>query len=112
MVISLLPLALLASASAMAQNERSDGREELPPPVIIDADVGHTSNVNGNRVGQRQTREQSAPLAGVTPMTRINSRVANRVQSRFRNRIDRYYDPSANATSPFKVAEAQARSPK
>lgn len=112
MVTSLLPLALLASVSAVAQSGGLDGRAEEAPPVIIDADVGHTSSVNGNRVGQRQTREQVAPIAGITPMTRINSRVANRVQSRFRNRIDRYYDPSANATSPFKVAEERARSPK
>ncbi len=108
MVISLLSLVLLTSVSAMAQN----GGIEDTPPVVIDADVGLTSNVNGNRVGQRQTREEAVPIAGVNPMTRINSRVANRVQSRFRNRIDRYYDPRANATAPFNVAAEQVRSPR
>lgn len=57
-------------------------------------------------VGQRQTRSNSPTDVG--PMGRLNSRVANRVQSRLRNRIDRYYDPRANTTSPFEVASERS----
>jgi hypothetical protein len=57
--------------------------------------------------GQRQTRDDTARYA--TPLERVDSRVASRVQSRIRNRIDQYYDPQANAVSPFEVAGAQAR---
>lgn len=58
-------------------------------------------------VGQRQTR--GGTQADIEPMSRINSRIANRVQNRIRNRIDRYYNPQANATSPFEVAADQAQ---
>lgn len=57
-------------------------------------------------VGQRQTKSHSPTDIG--PMGRLNSRVANRVQSRLRNRIDRYYDPRANTTSPFEVASERS----
>lgn len=56
--------------------------------------------------GQRQTKSNSPTDIG--PMGRLNSRVANRVQSRLRNRIDRYYDPRANTTSPFEVASERS----
>jgi len=58
-------------------------------------------------VGQRQTRAETAP--NIVPTARLNGRIANRVQLRMRNRIDRYYDPQANAASPFEVAGDQAR---
>ena len=63
---------------------------------------GHLADSAVGEVGQRQTKSNSPTGAG--PMGRLNSRVANRVQSRLRNRIDRYYDPRANTTSPFEVA--------
>lgn len=66
-----------------------------------------TAEAASGRVGQRQTRENEAQLAGTSPLVRVSNRVSNRVQSRLRNRIDRYYDPTANATSPFKVANEQ-----
>lgn len=69
--------------------------------------VGGTVNAGSGAVGQRQTRDEAAP--NIRPLGRIESRVANRVQSRIQNRIDRYYDPQANATSPFEVAGDQAR---
>jgi len=63
---------------------------------------GSLAESAAGEVGQRQTRSNSPTDVG--PMGRLNSRVANRVQSRLRNRIDRYYDPRANTTSPFEVA--------
>lgn len=63
---------------------------------------GHVADSAIGEVGQRQTKSNSP--AGIGPMGRVNRRVANRVQSRLRNRIDRYYDPRANTTSPFEVA--------
>jgi len=69
---------------------------------------GHMAESAVGEVGQRQTRGNVPAVIG--PMGRLNSRVANRVQSRLRNRIDRYYDPRANTTSPFEVAaERSAR---
>lgn len=59
--------------------------------------------------GQRQTLEQVKQDTGIEPMGRITSRIQSRAQTRIRNRIDRYYDPLANATSPFVVADEQAR---
>jgi hypothetical protein len=58
-------------------------------------------------VGQRQKNPPTA-LATV-PSGRTDGRVNNRIQSRVRNRIDHNYDPQANALSPFKVADDQAR---
>ncbi len=88
-------VALLAPAAlafpAVAQTQQG-GR-------IADSAVGE--------VGQRETRAD--PATGIRPMARIDNRIQNRVQSRIRNRIDRFYDPQANATSPFAVADEQAR---
>ena len=59
-------------------------------------------------VGETGRRlERGQVVDGIEPGGRINSRVANRVQLRLRNRIDRFYDPSANAASPFAVAGEQ-----
>lgn len=78
-------------------------------PVLIDSHVTRTPDINAGKVGQRQTRADVVSDIGVDPMARINNRIANRVQSRLRNRIDKDYDPQANATSPFLVAQEQAR---
>lgn len=54
-------------------------------------------------------RRQEQGIANIRPMARLETRFANRVQSRIRNRIDRFYDPRANTVSPFKVASDQDR---
>lgn len=71
------------------------------------ASGGKVANSTVGQVGQRQTHGQ--PLAGIEPLARIDSRIENRVQSRIRNRIDQYYDPQANARSPFEVAGDKVR---
>lgn len=84
-----------------------------PPPVttsrLPETQQGETAASSAGRTGQRRTREQVAAQAGIEPMGRISNRIQNRAQTRIRNRIDRYYDPQANATSPFVVAGEQAR---
>jgi len=65
-----------------------------------------TAKVGTGLVGRRQSAEEAAP--NIKPTGRIESRIDNRIQNRIRNRLDRYYDPTANATSPFKVASEKA----
>ncbi len=89
----LCALALIAAPAA--------AQEQAPQQA------GQVAESAVGEVGQRQTRDQ-AP-ANIEPMGRINNRIANRVQNRIRNRIDRYYDPRANATSPFEVAADQVQ---
>lgn len=72
-----------------------------------DAQPGQAPSVTNGEVGQRQTREEAAP--NLQSLRRVQNRVSNRVQLRLRNRIDRFYNPQANATSPFEVASDQAR---
>lgn len=71
--------------------------------------TGRTAKTMTGQVGERQSKEEAAMVAGIKPMGRVPSRIQNRVQSRIRNRIDRYYDPNANSISPFAVAADQAR---
>lgn len=71
--------------------------------------AGRPAQSSAGQVGQRQTRDTAAAQAGIKPMARIASRIQNRVQNRLRTRIDRNYDPQANTTDPFAVAEDQAR---
>lgn len=68
---------------------------------------GRVASSAAGQAGQRQTREQ--PIAGIEPLARIDNRIQNRVQSRQRTRIDRFYDPQANARSPFETAAERAR---
>lgn len=70
---------------------------------------GQLSITSGGTIGQRQAMPPTA-LANV-PGARVDVRINSRVQNRIRNRIDRYYDPQANALSPFLIAEGQIRSP-
>jgi len=79
------------------------------PTTGPQARPGETPRSTAGQAGRRQTREQVARDSGIEPMARIESRIQNRAQTRLRNRIDRYYDPQANATSPFVVAGEQAR---
>lgn len=82
---------LLMTASVQAQ-------EDTHPGQVAESAVG--------QVGQRQT----AAAIETGPMGRVNTRIQNRVQNRIRNRVDRSYDPTANTTSPFKVAAEQVTS--
>jgi hypothetical protein len=98
--LGILVALLLAPLPSMAQTQsQRQTQNEQRPGRVAESAVGE--------VGQRQTRER--PQANIEPMSRINSRIANRVQNRIRNRIDRYYNPQANATSPFEVAADRAR---
>lgn len=76
------------------------------PVMAQEQSAGRASDSAAGRMGERQLKE--APIANIAPMARVNGRISNRVQSRFRNRIDRYYDPRANASSPFSVAAEEA----
>jgi len=99
-------LSLISTAQSEAGQRSVDQatfeQETLPTPA-----PGQTATLAVGQVGQRQTRER--PIEGIEPMARITSRIQNRAQTRIRNRIDRYYDPQANATSLFAVAGEQAR---
>jgi hypothetical protein len=66
--------------------------------------AGSVATSSVGTIGQRQ-----GAVASIKPMARLNTRIANRVQSRIRNRIDRFYNPQANATSPFEVAADQVQ---
>ncbi|MBN8849642.1 MULTISPECIES: hypothetical protein [unclassified Sphingomonas] len=107
-----LTTTIFASIPAVAQSR--DAQEEVQNQQLPSsrkaadlATLGRTADSAVGEVGQRQTRTQVAP--NIEPLARIDSRIQNRVQNRIRNRIDRYYDPQANATSPFAVAVDQAR---
>jgi hypothetical protein len=79
---------------------------QAPEQQSSSADIDRTGNVAASSVGvagQRLNREDQD--SQVRPMIRINNRIANRIQSRLRTRIDRNYDPRANSTSPFAIAE-------
>lgn len=104
---TLIALALAAGAPASSQSapERADPEQ---PPAIVDPKVADTVDTGAGRVGQRQSRDELARAANGQPLARIDSRIGNRVQSRLRNRLDRNYDPIANATSPFKEAEQRS----
>lgn len=82
----------------------SDQTEQEPLPVVRLGDIAKST---AGQAGKRQTREQIAAQIGIAAMARVNSRIQNRVQARIRNRIDQYYDPRANAATPFSVASEQ-----
>lgn len=119
-----LPIRCLLAASLLSislpawSQDRSDdvGTDQISQEVAIpprnlasDTSPGQTARSAAGQAGQRQTRERVAQDTGIEPMGRIGGRIQNRAQTRIRNRIDRYYDPQANATSPFVVAGEQAR---
>ncbi len=66
-------------------------RAQTPPS-------GHVATSAVGQVGQRQV------AAAANPMERIDSRIP----SRLRNRIDRDYDPHANTTTSFRIADDRA----
>lgn len=101
-------LAVLGCAVPVAAQDRDQDQALSTPSVPSQTRQGETARSAAGQVGLRQSREQLAIDTGIEPMGRINGRIQNRVQARIRNRIDRYYDPRANATSPFAVASEQA----
>lgn len=90
---------VLIGSSASAQQPQQASRTSL----------GKVASSSAGSAGERQTRSSLGSEAGIEPMTRLNLRIQNRVESRLRNRIDRNYDPQANALSPFQVAGEKAR---
>ena len=74
------------------------------------AQDNQAGRIAGSAVGEaglRQRRDQE--VGSIRPVPRLDTRIANRVQSRLRNRVDRFYNPRANALSPFVVADEQLR---
>lgn len=107
----LVPVTMMTLSSLPAAAQVQVPGDPSPGPIsrLPDTRPGETAASSAGRTGQRRTREQVAAQIGVEPMGRITNRIQNRAQTRIRNRIDRYYDPRANATSPFVVASEQAR---
>ena len=109
-----LALALLAAAPAGAQTVPDDPAFPIEPSSARAQsqdeglrDVGRTADTGIGEVGRRQTA-----IDGVTSVEiagRLRNRLPNRVENRIRTRSDRNYDPSANATSPFEVADEESR---
>lgn len=109
-------LPLCGTGVAFAQDRDALDADTAPPaPPVRVSNVPQGESVTGRivdsaagRAGQRVTRDQAT---GIRPMSRISSRLVNRVQARLRTRIDRNYDPTANATRPFEVADEQLKRP-
>lgn len=109
--MALLSPLLLTAMPAFAQTAPNGGDSTLATAELAQdptrRESGRTAEVANVEIGQRQTREEAA--TGIEAIRRIPSRIQNRIQNRIRNRIDRFYDPRANAASPFEVASDQAR---
>lgn len=104
-----LLLTTMVTYPATAQTETATGGAHAVPS--LGDRPPNSAGIDIGRTGQRQSRDETARSAGVSPTARIDGRIANRIQSRLRNRIDRNYDPTSNATSPFMIAaqKSQAR---
>lgn len=102
---------LLSSAPSLALPRSSNMQDDEYQPLsqsspVSPTPVGRVADTGVGEVGQRQTRDQTN---GIKPMARLATRIQNRVQLRLSTRIDRDYDPQADATSLFSVAEEQGR---
>ena len=106
--VFLLLVTVPASAQIMGNVQNSDTAQLARKPIQAQRS-GETAQSTASSAGLRQSREQVARELGIKPMARVDNRIQNRIQARIRNRIDRYYDPKANATSPFSVAGDQLR---
>lgn len=95
-------LALVIALPAAAQTGLSDPAAETPQPVV-------TRPVDPVVAGQRQSSDQTAREAGITPMARVGGRIQNRIQSRINNRLERTDRLSANATATFVAPGEQVR---
>lgn len=108
----LIAILLITAAPAWAQDTSGvvvdPEMDQLPPPrsTIARPRAGQTAESAVGQVGVRQTRDRAESFE---PMARINNRIQNRVQARLYNRIDRYYDPRANATSAFRAADGETQ---
>lgn len=121
-------LACGLSASAHAQQRQEAEILDVSPTEspVWGRDMTPSSNAErgGVAVPRQSTetvteetgkRRGNNEVTGIDPLARLGSRIPNRVQNRLRNRIDRYFDPRANATSPFVIAKEEAensRSPR
>ena len=91
--ITLCAAVLTVSApAAQAQQNRNS--------QVVDSAVGE--------VGQRQSREK-LEIGGNQLGLRADTRINNRVQLRFQNRLDRFYNPQT-ATTAIQAASNRARS--
>lgn len=102
----LLALSWCAAEPSQAQERETSNVTDSTEELQV-AQAARTAQAAVGEVGQRQTRAHAT--SSVAPMDRISSRVQNRVENRLRNRLDRFYDPKANATTPFERASAEAR---
>lgn len=74
----------------------------IASPIFAQSTItGRVVVSSAGEVGQRQAD---------VPLTRINSRIQNRIPSRLRQRIDRFYDSyRIDASSQLETTEKQAR---
>lgn len=101
-MLTVIILAMLSAPAAAQTSPLNEPIEEVPG-------VRPTAPRPAEPPGQRQTREQVAEKAGITPFGRIENRIQNRVQSRINNRINGDYRTQSDATSSFVIASDQAR---
>ncbi|WP_207791105.1 hypothetical protein [Allosphingosinicella flava] len=62
---------------------------------------GQTAESLSGPIGKRKGRDQAYAM---DPMGRVNNRIANRVETRLRNRIDRNYSPAMTFTGSLEAA--------
>lgn len=101
-----IPIGLLLladGAAAVAVQDIPVGQAISNPDPV----AGQPRDPSNAAVAGRRTFSEDAPTPPMPTAGRIDDRIANRVQARIRNRIDRYYAPQANAASPFVIAGEQ-----
>ncbi len=99
-----------AAAQEVPLQDPTEEAEEIDPAETQNEGLqrtARTAETGIGEVGQRQTVRDGPAIQ--EPLGRIDSRINNRIQNRIRNRIDRNYDPTANATSPYEIADRQTR---
>jgi hypothetical protein len=107
---ALMGLAVPAAAQEIPQPEPTVDAADIDQAATQNEGLqrnARTADTGIGEVGQRQTARDGAGVQ--EPLGRITSRIENRVENRIRNRIDRNYDPTANATSPFDIANRRTR---
>lgn len=107
---ALMGLTVPSAAQEIRQPEPAEGAADIDQAETQNEGLqrsARTADTGIGEVGQRQTARDGPGVQ--EPLDRINSRINNRVENRIRNRIDRNYDPTANATSPFEIADRRTR---
>lgn len=94
----MLILAALFAAAPLAGQQVT--QTEAPPPPVIDTAVRQAPVTDAGQIGQRQTRADVAKVAGIQLMARINNRLSTRIETRFRNRLDRNYSEQSRLGGP------------